>query len=160
MSDTETDEPSSEDLGDPSEDGVELDVDDLDGLNDEVDGDDPGDDDSAGADESDESDDEDEDEEGARPVGDAASDEEEEDDDEVEDDLDAILRDRIAAAADDDDEEDEDEASVKAPAPNVSPGDLVERQDDELHCPHCFLLVQASAVASSGECGHCGGPIS
>ena len=103
--------------------------------------------------------DEDEDEEGARPVGDPASDEEEEDDDEVEDDLDAILRDRIAAA-DDDEDEDEEEASVKAAAPNASPGDLVERQDDELHCPHCFLLVQASAVDSSGECGHCGGPIS
>ena len=154
MSDIETDEPSGEELDDASEDGMELDVGDLDG---EVGDNDPSEDDSAGADESD--DDEDEDEEGARPVGDSASEEEDEDDDEVEDDLDAILRDRIAAAADDDDD-DEDEAAVKATAPKPSPGGLVERQDDELHCPHCFLLVQASAVASSGECGHCGGPIS
>ena len=156
MSDTETDEPSSDELDDPSKGDVELDAGDL---GDEL-GDDEssGGDDSAGADESDESDDEDE--EGARPTGDAPSEEEDEDDDEVEDDLDAILRDRIAAAADDDDDEDEEEAAAKATATKLSPGGLVERQDDELHCPHCFLLVQASAVASSGECGHCGGPIS
>ncbi len=98
---------------------------------------------------------EDEDEGGARPA-DATGDEEEDepDPDEVEADLDAILKDRIAAS-DDDDEEDEG-APPKAP----SPAGLVERQETEIHCPHCFLLVQAKTVAEMGECGHCGGPIS
>ncbi len=103
----------------------------------------------------DEDEDEDEDEGGARPA-DATGDEEEDepDPDEVEADLDAILKDRIAAS-DDDDEEDEG-APPKAP----SPAGLVERQETEIHCPHCFLLVQAKTVAEMGECGHCGGPIS
>ena len=102
-----------------------------------------------------EAEDEDEDEGGARSA-DATGDEEEDepDPDEVEADLDAILKDRIAAS-DDDDEEDEG-APPKAP----SPAGLVERQETEIHCPHCFLLVQAKTVAEMGECGHCGGPIS
>ena len=102
-----------------------------------------------------EAEDEDEDEGGARPA-DATGDEEEDepDPDEVEADLDAILKDRIAAS-DDDDEEDE---GVPPKAP--SPAGLVERQETEIHCPHCFLLVQAKTVAEMGECGHCGGPIS
>jgi len=101
-----------------------------------------------------EAEDEDEDEGGARPT-DATGDEEEDepDPDEVEADLDAILKDRIAAS--DDDEEDE---GVPPKAP--SPAGLVERQETEIHCPHCFLLVQAKTVAEMGECGHCGGPIS
>jgi len=103
-----------------------------------------------------EAEDEDEDEGGARPA-DATGDEEEDepDPDEVEADLDAILKDRIAASDDDDDEEDE---GVPPKAP--SPAGLVERQETEIHCPHCFLLVQAKTVAEMGECGHCGGPIS
>gem|GEM_PF-135045 len=103
-----------------------------------------------------EDEDEDEDEAGARPA-DAAGDEEEDepDPDEVEADLDAILKDRIAAS-DDDEEEEEEGAPPKAP----SPAGLVERQETEIHCPHCFLLVQAKTVAEMGECGHCGGPIS
>ena len=105
----------------------------------------------AGADE-----DEDEDEVGARPA-DAAGDEEEDEPapDEVEADLAAILKDRIAAS-DDAEEEEEEGAPPKAP----SPAGLVERQETEIHCPHCFLLVQAKTVAEMGECGHCGGPIS
>ena len=78
-------------------------------------------------------------------------DEDEPDPDEVEADLNEILRDRIAADEDEDEEED-------APAP-VPTGGMVERQDTELHCPHCFLLIQAKTVAETGECGHCGGPI-
>ena len=103
-----------------------------------------------------EDEDEDEDESGARPA-DAAGDEEEDepDPDEVEADLDAILKDRIAAS-DDEEEEEEEGAPPKAP----SPAGLVERQETEIHCPHCFLLVQAKTVAEMGECGHCGGPIS
>ena len=100
---------------------------------------------------------EDEDEGGARPA-DATADEEEDepDPDEVEADLDAILKDRIAASDDDEEEEEEEGAPPKAP----SPAGLVERQETEIHCPHCFLLVQAKTVAEMGECGHCGGPIS
>ena len=99
---------------------------------------------------------EDEDEDGARPAEATADEEEDEPDpDEVEADLDAILKDRIAASDDDDDEEDE---GVPPKAP--SPAGLVERQETEIHCPHCFLLVQAKTVAEMGECGHCGGPIS
>ena len=71
----------------------------------------------------------------------------------MEADLGEILRDRIAANEDDDEEEE----NVPAPVPT---GELVERQDTELHCPHCFLLIQAKTVAETGECGHCGGPIS
>ena len=102
-----------------------------------------------------EDEDEDEDEDGARPA-DATADEEEDepDPDEVEADLDAILKDRIAASDDDDD----DDEGVPAKAP--SSAGLVERQETEIHCPHCFLLVQAKTVAEMGECGHCGGPIS
>ena len=109
-----------------------------------------------GEEEADAAEDEDEDEDGPRPA-DATGDEEEDepDPDEVEADLDAILKDRIAAS--DDDEEDDDEG-VPAKAP--SPAGLVERQETEIHCPHCFLLVQAKTVAEMGECGHCGGPIS
>ena len=109
-----------------------------------------------GEEEADAAEDEDEDEDGARPA-DATGDEEEDepDPDEVEADLDAILKDRIAAS--DDDEEDDDEG-VPAKAP--SPAGLVERQETEIHCPHCFLLVQAKTVAEMGECGHRGGPIS
>ena len=109
-----------------------------------------------GEEEADAAEDEDEDEDGARPA-DATGDEEEDepDPDEVEADLDAILKDRIAASDDDEEEEDE---GVPAKAP--SPAGLVERQETEIHCPHCFLLVQAKTVAEMGECGHCGGPIS
>ena len=95
------------------------------------------------------------------PVEDGKADEDEDeeedepDPDEVEADLDAILKDRIAAS-DDDEEEEEEGAPPKAP----SPAGLVERQETEIHCPHCFLLVQAKTVAEMGECGHCGGPIS
>ena len=151
-----------------------TDINKEDSTNDDLDSDVPGDevmdeselddefDDSAAAAddvESDDKEEDDEDEEGARPAGDDASEEEDEDDDEVEADLDAILRDRIAADEDEEDE-DEDEARVTVATPAPSPDGLVERQDDELHCPHCFLLVQAVAVVDSGECGHCGGPIS
>jgi len=103
--------------------------------------------------------DEDEDEVGARPVGETAE-EDDEDDDELEADLEAILRDRIAAEEDDEDDEDEIQAGVVSPAAATTAEGLVERQESEMHCPHCFLLIQAETVSETGECGHCGGPIS
>ena len=114
--------------------------------------DESGSEDGVGSEEEGSDDDEDEDEDGAQPAGAGEEDDEDEPDpDEVEADLNEILRDRIAA--DEDEEDDED-----APAP-VPTGGTVERQDTELHCPHCFLLIQAKTVAETGECGHCGGPI-
>ncbi len=114
--------------------------------------DESGSEDGDGSEEEGSDDDEDEDEDGAQPAGAGEEDDEDEPDpDEVEADLNEILRDRIAA--DEDEEDDED-----APAP-VPTGGTVERQDTELHCPHCFLLIQAKTVAETGECGHCGGPI-
>ena len=113
---------------------------------------DTGDTDGSGDDE----DDEDADEKGPRPVGGSEhEDDEEPDPDDVEADLEAILRDRISAS--DDDEEDEDEGPATTPGGTDQPS---ARQETELVCPHCFLLVQAATVAETGECGHCGGPIS
>ena len=104
----------------------------------------------------DDEDDEDADEKGPRPVGRSEhEDDEEPDPDDVEADLDAILRDRISAS--DDDEEDEDEGPATDPGGTDQPS---ARQETELVCPHCFLLVQAETIAETGECGHCGGPIS
>ena len=104
----------------------------------------------------DDEDDEDADEKGPRPVGGSEhEDDEEPDPDDVEADLEAILRDRISAS--DDDEEDEDEGPATTPGGTDQPS---ARQETELVCPHCFLLVQAETVAETGECGHCGGPIS
>ena len=104
----------------------------------------------------DDEDDEDADEKGPRPVGGSEhEDDEEPDPDDVEADLEAILRDRISAS--DDDEEDEDEGPATDPGGTDQPS---ARQETELVCPHCFLLVQAETIAETGECGHCGGPIS
>ena len=101
-------------------------------------------------------DDEEDDEDGPKPArAGTVEDDDDPDPDDVEAELDAILKERLAAG-DDDEEEDEDGSDPKMP---VSPESVEERQETELHCPHCFLLVQASAVAETGECGHCGGPI-
>ncbi len=94
-------------------------------------------------------------ESGPRPArGEEGEDDEEPDPDDVEADLDAILKDRIAAGDDEDEEDDEG-------APGTPGGDdqVAARQDTEMACPHCFLLVQAATVAETGECGHCGGPL-
>ena len=122
----------------------------------------PGDDDTDVTDDTDDTDDTDgsgddeDDEKGPRPVDRSGhEDDEEPDPDDVEADLEAILRDRISAS--DDDEEDEDEGPATTPGGTDQPS---ARQETELVCPHCFLLVQAETVAETGECGHCGGPIS
>ncbi len=119
----------------------------------------PGDDDTDVTDDTDDTDgsgDDEDDEKGPRPVDRSGhEDDEEPDPDDVEADLEAILRDRISAS--DDDEEDEDEGPATTPGGTDQPS---ARQETELVCPHCFLLVQAETVAETGECGHCGGPIS
>lgn len=70
-------------------------------------------------------------------------DDDEEDDDEldpddVEADLDAILKDRIAAADDQDDDEDEAEAPPKVAE---TPDGVVPKRANEFMCMGCFLLV-------------------
>ena len=145
MSDDVSDKPMDEDLAEDEPDDDFDDGDEVEDLSDDagVSGD---------KDDKEEDDEDDDDEAGANPVVAAGDDEDEPDPDEVEADLGEILRDRIAA-----NEDDEEEENVPAPVPT---GELVERQDTELHCPHCFLLIQAKTVAETGECGHCGGPIS
>ena len=144
-----SDEETADDAGEEFAEGGDGFVEDESGPEDADGSDDEGSDDEG----SDDDEDEDEDEDGARPAGAGEEDDEDEPDpDEVEADLNEILRDRIAA----DEEDEEDGEEVPAPVPT---GWTVERQDTELHCPHCFLLIQAKTVAETGECGHCGGPI-
>lgn len=67
-------------------------------------------------------------------------DEDQADPDDVEEDLDTILRDRIAAGADEDDEDDDD-----VPVDQPDGGDRVAPRAAEEHsCPECFLLVRRS----------------
>ena len=90
----------------------------------------------------------------------AADDDDEDDDDDVEADLDAILKDRIAAGDDEEDDDDEDEGKPPKPTP-TPPGEaepVVARQENEFSCPNCFLLVNSRSVVD-GECPHCGGPV-
>lgn len=95
-------------------------------------------------------DDEDEDEPVPAPVKGRAGDDEDDDEDDVdpddvEEDLDTILRDRIAAGADDDDEDDE-----EAPVDDRSDtGDRVApRAAEEFSCNECFLLVRRSQFSA------------
>ena len=144
MSDEEAVQDLESDADEELNEGLGDDVTDVTDVTDDTDG--------SGDDE----DDEDADEKGPRPVGRSEhEDDEEPDPDDVEADLEAILRDRISAS--DDDEEDEDEGPATTPGGTDQPS---ARQETELVCPHCFLLVQAETVAETGECGHCGGPIS
>ena len=69
-------------------------------------------------------------------------DEDEADPDDVEEDLDTILKDRIAAGSDDDEDEEEGEIVVddrSGEGDGVSP-----RRPEEVSCPECFLLVRRS----------------
>ena len=83
-----------------------------------------------------------------------ASNDDDDDDDEVEADLTAILEDRIKANDDEDPEEDEAVKSGDGEDANV-----VAKQEDEMNCPSCFLLVSKAAIEKDGECPHCGAVI-
>ncbi|MEZ5167257.1 MAG: hypothetical protein R2695_12515 [Acidimicrobiales bacterium] len=143
------------------------DTEDMDDLDDEIDDDEIDDDefDEDGGEEFDLGDDdgvaEDDDEEDdvpapSRPPSDEDDDE---DDDDVEADLDAILKDRIAAGDDEDDDEDDDGTPARTGAtPSGEAEPVIARQANEFSCPHCFLLVNRKAVLD-GECPHCGGPV-
>ncbi len=106
----------------------------------------------------DEDDDEDEEDDVSTPARPAADDDDDEDEDDVEADLDAILKDRIAAGDDDDEDEDEDGVVSRPANAAGKAGQVQARQDNEFSCPNCFLLVISSAVRD-GECPHCGGPV-
>ena len=76
------------------------------------------------------------------------------DDDEVEADLTAILQERITA--EDDNEPDAKEVAKNQDGEEVN---VVTKQEDEFHCPSCFLLVSQAAIDKDGECPHCGAPV-
>ena len=98
----------------------------VDGVDLDVDADDAAEEDAAAA--------------GAKKGEEEEDDEDEADPDDVEEDLDTILRDRIAAGADEDDEDDED-----VPVDQPEGGDRVAPRAAEEHsCPECFLLVRRS----------------
>jgi len=80
----------------------------------------------------------------ARKVADDDDDEEEQDPDDVEADLEAILRDRMAAA---DDEDDDDIEEGGGDSLDVPPGP----RGDEFVCTSCFLLVNRSQFGSAKD---------
>ena len=83
---------------------------------------------------------EDEEEAGAVAKRDEDDDDEEEvDPDDVEADLDAILKDRIAAA--DDDDEDDEEVVPEAKSPTEVAEGVTPKKANEFTCTGCFLLV-------------------
>lgn len=84
----------------------------------------------------------------------AAATNEDDDDDEVEADLTDILQERITAEDDAESEEKTEPKKEDGEAVNV-----VAKQEDEIHCPSCFLLVSQAAIDKDGECPHCGAPV-
>ena len=81
-----------------------------------------------------------------RPVTSDGEDEDEVDADNLEDDLNTILRDRIAAGDDLADETDADETDTGQPAELL--GSVTPRRDDEWLCEGCFLLISKSQLGS------------
>lgn len=107
--------------------------------------------------------DEDEEETAAKAKGKGKAGEEDEDDDDepdpddVEEDLDTILKDRIAANDDeDDDEEDEDAPPVEVPAAEGG-GRVQPKRPGEFTCQSCFLVKHPGQLADADEmlCADC-----
>ena len=91
------------------------------------------------------------------PSGVRPSDEEDDDeeDEELEADLGEILKERLASEDDDEDDED-DEIGI------VTGTRTSSKQEDEILCEGCFLLVKLSQIdtrAPEPSCPHCGTPI-
>jgi len=74
-------------------------------------------------------------------------DEDEVDPDDVEADLDAILKDRIAAADEDEDEEEEE----VAPRAADTPDGVIPKRANEFTCTGCFLLVNRGQFGPPGD---------
>ena len=82
-------------------------------------------------------------------------DDEEPDPDDVEEDLDVILKDRLASGDENEDDEDDDEDQVIAPPITATEGDNVApKREDEWTCNGCFLIVSARQFGkrSSATC--------
>lgn len=102
--------------------------------------------------------DEDEDEEAAAPAktkkkadGDE-EDDDEPDPDDVEDDLDTILKDRIASGDDEDEDDEEDEVPKRTTEKVVEPGTKVPpRQPGEFVCASCFLVKPDAQLADAAN---------
>jgi len=89
----------------------------------------------------------------ARPKREDEEDEEEDlNPDDVEADLDAILKDRIAAA--DDDEEDDEEVVPEPRAPADIAEGVTPKKANEFMCTGCFLLVNRGQFGAPGSM-HC-----
>ena len=91
------------------------------------------------------------------PAGVRPSDDEDDDDDdeELEADLGEILKERLASEDDDEDDED-DEIGIVTGSRSSS------KQEDEILCEGCFLLVKPSQFDTRSpepSCPHCGTPI-
>ncbi|MEE3187291.1 MAG: hypothetical protein VX285_07160 [Actinomycetota bacterium] len=141
----------------PKDDGSDEEPPDPDALDDEMAEDPELDLDEDALADNDGDDDEDDDDEipaGARPSSDDEEDEDE-DDDEVEADLDTILKERLSSAEDEDEEEEEDEGVI-----TTAEGDRIpSKQEDEILCEGCFLLVKESQYDTRDNvpsCPHCG----
>ena len=82
----------------------------------------------------------------SRKVAEEDEEDDDEDPDDVEADLEAILRDRMAAA-DDDDDDDEAEAAAAA----VKTAASAAPRNDEFVCESCFMLVNRGQFGSSKD---------
>lgn len=140
-----SDKPNDDDIGETDPDPDVLD----DEMAEEHEGD--PEEDAAVADEAD-------DENGEIPVGALPAnddeDDEDEDDDEVEADLDTILKERLSSADDEDDDEEEEGVITTAEGDRIP-----SKQEDEILCEGCFLLVRESqydARDNVPSCPHCG----
>ena len=90
---------------------------------------------------------------GVRPAADEDDDDE---DEEIEADLGEILKERLASE-DDDEDDDDDEIGIVTGTHSGS------KQEDEILCEGCFLLVKPSQFDTRSpepSCPHCGTPIS
>ncbi len=82
----------------------------------------------------------------ARKVSEDEDEDEDEDPDDVEADLEAILRDRMAAAEDDDEDEAEETAAGDTKVEGTAPA-----RNDEFVCESCFMLVNRSQFGSAKD---------
>ncbi len=90
---------------------------------------------------------------GVRPTADDEDDDE--DDEELEADLGEILKERLASEDEDEDDED-DEIGIVTGSRSAS------KQEDEILCEGCFLLIKPSQFDTRSpepSCPHCGTPI-
>jgi len=142
----------SDDTKEPNE---EPDID-LDGDLDDLEIDLEIDDDDAVPPEGDEADDASEIEvpSGVKITSEEEEEEDDDDDDEVEADLDTILRERLASEDEDEDESETETGTEEGVTEKVlvsAEGDrILSKQEDEVLCTGCFLLVKASQYDDRG----------